>query len=53
MSKQHRPVYRTTNWPQYNRAPERRGSMLILIAPEMDWFAEPVGKMADHWCSLT
>ena len=45
MSKLHRPVYRTTNWPMYNRALERRGSMLILIDPEMQWLAEPAGKM--------
>lgn len=45
MSKPHRPRYRTTNWPMYNRALERRGSVLILIDPEMDWLAEPVGKM--------
>lgn len=28
----------------YNRALERRGSMLILIDPEMRWLAEPAGK---------
>jgi hypothetical protein len=45
MSKPHPPRYRTTNWPMYNRALERRGSMLILIDPEMRWLAEPAGKM--------
>lgn len=29
----------------YNRALERRGSMLILIDPELQWLAEPAGKM--------
>lgn len=45
MSKPHRRRYRTTNWPMYNRALERRGSMLILIGPAMQWLAEPAGKM--------
>lgn len=43
MRKPQPPCYRTTNWPMYNRALERRGA--ILIDPEMQWLAEPVGKM--------
>ncbi|MFN3724352.1 MAG: IS5 family transposase [Paracoccaceae bacterium] len=45
MSKPTPPRYRTTNWPAYNRALERRGSMLILIDPKMQWLAEPAGQM--------
>lgn len=45
MSKPDRPGCRATNWPMDNRALERRGSMLILIDPEMQWLAEPAGKM--------
>ncbi len=45
MSKPNPPCYRTTNWPTYNRALERRGSMLILIDPETQWLAEAAGKM--------
>ncbi|MFV0292029.1 MAG: IS5/IS1182 family transposase, partial [Paracoccus sp. (in: a-proteobacteria)] len=39
MSKPALPRYRTTHWPKYNRALERRGAMLILIDPKMDWLA--------------
>ena len=45
MSKPQPARLRTTNWSTYNRALERRGSMLILIDPEMQWLAEPAGKM--------
>jgi hypothetical protein len=45
MSKPQPPRYRTTNWPLHNRALERCGSMLILIDPQMQWLAEPAGKM--------
>lgn len=45
MSMPQPPRYRTTNWPAYNRALEQRGSLLILIDPEMQWLAEPAGKM--------
>lgn len=45
MSKPHRPLCGSANWPQYNRALVRRGSMLILIDPELDWLAAPTGGM--------
>jgi hypothetical protein len=45
MSKPQPARYRTTNWPAYYRAREQRGSMLILIDPEMQWLAESAGKM--------
>lgn len=45
LSKPQPPRYRTTNWPKYNRALERRGSMLMLIDPQMQWLAEPAGRM--------
>lgn len=45
MSKPKLARYRTTNCPLCNRVREHRGSMLILIDPEMQWIAEPLGKM--------
>lgn len=37
------PKYRTSNWPEYNAALKRRGS-LVWFDPEMTWFAEPDGR---------
>ena len=36
--------YRTTNWSDDNGALERRGSMLIMIDPEMIWLAPHGGR---------
>ena len=38
------PKYRTTNWPAYNAALKRRGSLDVWFDPEMDWFAVPAGR---------
>lgn len=38
------PKYRTTNWPEYNAALKRRGSLDVWFDPEMDWFAAPDGR---------
>jgi hypothetical protein len=38
------PSYTTTNWPAYNDALKRRGSLTILFDAEMCWGAEPTGK---------
>ena len=38
------PTYKTTNWPAYNDALKRRGSLTIWSDPEMCWDAAPTGK---------
>jgi hypothetical protein len=38
------PIYRTKNWPEYNRALKQRGSLTIWFNPEVTWKAEPTGK---------
>jgi transposase len=44
MSKPTSPTYKTTNWPAYNEALKRRGSLTIWFDPAMNWHAEPSGK---------
>jgi hypothetical protein len=44
MSKSTSPIYKTTNWTDYNAALNRRGSLTIWFDPEMKWGAEPSGK---------
>lgn len=39
-----RPSYKTRNWPAYNEALKRRGSLTIWFDPEMSWDATPTGK---------
>jgi len=38
------PKYRTTNWPEYNAALKRRGSLDVWFDPGMDWYAVPDGR---------
>lgn len=38
------PAYRTKNWPAYNEALKRRGSLAIWVDPAMIWAAAPTGK---------
>jgi hypothetical protein len=38
------PSYTTTNWPAYNDALKRQGSLTVLFDAEMCWGAEPTGK---------
>tara|TARA_R110002096_G_scaffold167437_1_gene337413 strand:- start:3345 stop:3746 length:402 start_codon:yes stop_codon:yes gene_type:complete len=38
------PTYKTTNWPAYNDALKRRGSLTIWFDPEMCWDAAPVSQ---------
>lgn len=38
------PKYRTTNWPEYNAALKRRGSLEVWFDPAMAWFAVPDGR---------
>ncbi len=44
MSKPTPPTYKTRNWPAYNEALKRRGSLTIWFDPEMTWEAKPTGK---------
>ena len=44
MSKPTRPTYKTRNWPAYNEALKRRGSLTIWFDPSMIWEAAPTGK---------
>ena len=44
MSRPTPPTYRTRNWPAYNEALKRRGSLTIWFDPEMTWDAAPTGK---------
>ena len=39
--------YKTSNWPEYNAALCRRGSLTIWFDPSMQWEAEPNGR---HGC---
>jgi len=43
-SQTHTPAYRIRNWPAYNEALKRRGSLTIWFDPEMNWGGEPTGK---------
>ena len=36
--------YRTTNWPSYNAALRKRGSLLIWLNREMAWLAPREGR---------
>ena len=38
------PTYKTRNWPAYNDALKRRGSLTIWFDPETDWEAVPTGR---------
>jgi len=55
MSKPTLPTYKTTNWPSYNEAPKRRGSLTIWFDPAMngaarfpDLVAEASQRARDH-----
>ena len=38
------PTCKTRNWPAYNKALRRRGSLTIWFDPTMTWEAAPTGK---------
>ena len=44
MGRPNTPTYKTLNWPAYNKALRRRGSLTIWFDPEMAWAAQPTGK---------
>ena len=54
MSRPTSPTYKTRNWPAYNEALKRRGSLTIWFDPEMTWDAVPTGKRGrQQTCSDT
>ena len=44
MSKANTPTYKTLNWPAYNKALKRRGSLTIWFDPGMALAAMPSGQ---------
>ena len=44
MSRPTAPTYKTRNWPAYNEALRRRGSLTIWFDPAMTWDAAPTGR---------
>ncbi|MGA0543631.1 IS5 family transposase [Neotabrizicola sp. VNH66] len=48
MSRPPPPTYKTKNWPAYNEALKRRGSLTIWFNPAMTWEAAPTGKRGRH-----
>ena len=44
MSRPTPPAYKTRNWPAYDAALKRRGSLTIWFEPAMIWEAAPTGK---------
>ena len=44
MSRPTATAYKTRNWPAYNEALKRRGSLTIWFDPEMTWDGTPTGK---------
>jgi hypothetical protein len=44
MSRPTHPTCRTKNWPAYNEALKRRGSLTIWFDPTMTWDAAPTGR---------
>ena len=48
MSRPTPPAYKTRNWPAYNEALKRRGSLTIWFDPGMAWAAQPTGKRPSH-----
>ena len=44
MKKPTQKIYRTTNWPAYNRALINRGNIAIWFDPKTQWYAQSQGK---------
>ncbi len=44
MSRPIPPTYKIKNWPAYNNALKRRGSLTIWFDPGMVWVPPPTGK---------
>ena len=48
MSRPTPSTYKTRNWPAYNEALKRRGSLTIWFDPSMNWDAAPTGRRGRH-----
>jgi len=48
MKKPTQKIYRTTNWPAYNRALMSRGNIAIWFDPATQWYAPSKGKLNSH-----
>lgn len=44
MNKSIPKIYRTTNWPTYNKASINRGNISIWLDPQTQWYAQFQGK---------
>ena len=44
MSRPIPPSYKTKNWPAYNEALKKRGSLTIWFDADMGWVPRPTGK---------
>ena len=44
MSRPTPPAYKTRNWPSYNAALKRRGSLTVWFDPAMTWAGTPTGR---------
>jgi hypothetical protein len=47
MNKPTPKIYRTTNWPTYNRALINRGNIAIWFDPATQWYAQPKANMVE------
>jgi hypothetical protein len=50
MSRPTPPTYKTRNWPSYNEALKRRGSLTIWFDPATTWAAAPTGTQGRQRC---
>ena len=39
----HKPRYRTSNWPEYNRSLQNRGNLTVWLSPDMPWLGGRTG----------
>ena len=51
MKKPTHKIYRTTNWPAYNRALMSRGNIAIWFDPATQWYAPSKGKQGRMMCA--
>ena len=53
MKKPTHKIYRTTNWPAYNRALMSRGNIAIWFDPATQWYAPAKGKQGRNQMNRT
>ncbi|WP_373369642.1 transposase [Laribacter hongkongensis] len=39
----HKPRYRTTNWPEYNRSLQNRNNLTVWLSPDTPWLGKRTG----------